>query len=274
MLKQCTTMNISCLHALALTTLLIFAPGLRAQQELPASEPVKICYEYNAQPPYTFGDHAIPEHNPGLLVDLIDSTFNALPYQVKFYRRSWKRCMEELKNGQADATFAMIWTEERALWAQFPARADGALDPDRYLWAGTYSFFVHPDSPLSWDGHRLSQIKLGVGAPLGYISYERLKALNALSQITVDQKAGLEMVANQRMDGYVIDQAIGLYQMKQLGLENSLMSLPVPFMSSSWYLPFSKKYYQRYPERVEQIWDTLAQQRAKNSQQLLKRYTN
>lgn len=233
---------------------------------------VRVCYEDHEQPPYTLGADFVPEMNAGIWVDLADQAIRGAGLKPVFYRQSWKRCIADLKSGRADTTFAMIWTEERDAWAQFPKGADGAVRTEAHLWNEVYLIFVPRDGELRWDGEHFQGVTFGIGAPIAYIAFQRLEALDALSPLIVDVTAGLKLTARGRMDGYTVDQATGQLLIKQLQLETALTRLPIPFMQSFSYLPVSHRFYRAHPGAAERIWRKLASIREQQRAALLKQY--
>lgn len=236
------------------------------------SDEIRICYEQTFQPPHYFGYTEMPETNPGLQVELVKRAVKQSGFSPSFYRSSWKRCIADLKSGQADALFALIWTKDRSRWAHFPLREDGQVDPNKRLWTGSYQVYVRHNSPLSWDGKQLKGLHFGIGAPLGYFSHQRLAQLDALSPINVGHHDGLTLVANKRMDGYVIDSSVAEVVLRQLQLETQLKSLLPALVEHPWYLVFSADFYQQQPHSAETIWNALAQVRENQGEDLMQYY--
>lgn len=222
---------------------------------------LRVCYENSEMQPYTHGDDVSPE--PGFLPDLIEQASKESNLNLVFYRRPWGRCMLDLEQGQAEGIFPLIWTAEREQWAAFPQLATGGLDPERYLWEGSYSIFVRYGSNLRWDGERFSQLKNGVAAPFGYVAQQRLNQLGIPGPQHISVEKGLALVALKRLDGYVVDSLIGKYLIHKYGLNNDLTTLRVPFMSSKWYLALSKHFVRHHPDHAQELWTALEKIRHK-----------
>lgn len=255
-------------YTLTILSLLGLLPALAA-----APVTVKICYESTDNPPYIGSslDQASAPH-PGILVELVDQAVRDSGLTPEFYRSSWQRCKDDLKTGQADTTFAMIWTPNRAEWARFPTDGNGELRANARLWDGIYRVFVSVKSHLTWNGHNFNQLHFGLGAPLGYVAYDKLVTLDAINKHHLDQISGLKQVARKRLDGYVIDQAIGQALLAQQDLLQKVTMLDTPFLETQWYLPVSNAFYQKHPEHAEQIWLQLTRQREQRGPQLLHKY--
>ncbi len=239
---------------------------------LASPAPVRICYEYHAQPPYIFGEHDVPTQHAGLLVELITQAVIASGLDVAFYRASWNRCLQDLKDGDADSTFAMIWTDDRDRWARFPKQTDGQLRTHARLWRGNYRVFTAIDHPLTWDGQQFSGLQFGLGAPLGYVAYQRLQAMDVLHPMALEPRWGLRLVAKGRMDGYVVDEYIGRWWLHQEQITEQMKILPASFFRDDWYLPFSLRFYDQNPEQAERIWSELARIREQLGDVLARRY--
>lgn len=219
--------------------------------------PVRICYEQSEMLPYTRGEGPEVPADPGLVPTRIKQAGAGANLDLVLYRRPWKRCLLDLEQGRAEGIFPLIWTAEREQWAAFPRLATGELDPRRYLWEGVYSIFVRHGAALGWDGERFSQLKNGVAAPSGYVAQQKLNRLGVRGPQHLEVEKGLWLVAMERLDGYVIDRHIGEHLIRKYGLNDSLTTLPIPFMSSKWYLALSKPFVRLHPDEAQALWSAL-----------------
>lgn len=219
--------------------------------------PIRICYEQSEMLPYARGEGPEVPADPGVIPALLKQAGADARLDLVLYRRPWKRCLLDLEQGRAEGVFPLIWTAEREQWAAFPRLATGELDPRRYLWEGVYSIFVRHGTTLQWDGERFSQIKNGVAAPSGYVAQQTLNRLGVQGPQHLEVEKGLWLVAMDRLDGYVIDRHIGEHLIRKYGLNDSLTTLPLPLMSSKWYLAFSRSFVSGHPDNAQALWNAL-----------------
>lgn len=239
------------------------------------SEPlptVRLCYEQYPQSPYSLGVSQVPQENPGLIIDLVNQALQQAGLSADFYRSSWNRCIDDLRTGQTDGLFSMIWTPQRDPWAVFPKLPTDQVDPQKRLWSGVYRIYVRRDGQVSWDGEQFKGLNFGIGAPLGYLSYKRLSELNALSPLNVLHEEGLQLVAARRIDGYVMDPVVAAGLLKELQLEQEVVGLEIPLLEHPWYLVFSPEYYRDHSDSAERIWAALANVRETEASALVKKY--
>lgn len=246
--------------------------GLLLSSSANAQQPLTICYDAQSLAPYALGEGDVPELNGGILTELITSSAKKAGFKPHFYRSSWNRCVADIQSGKADAVFPVIWSPERDEWAVFPKEDNGRLRSEARLWKGKYHIFVRQDSTLTWDGHDFGDLTFGVGAPLGYVVYQQLEELDALSSMTVGVSSGFKLTARNRIDGYVIDKMMGEYLIDQLELGDTLTLLPRPFMHADWHLPFSTKFYKQNSRKIKRMWKAIEQQRGSNGRQLIEKY--
>ena len=244
---------------------------LAAAASASTSEPLVICYEDQHFPPYILGTSGQVAGHGGIIYDYIEQSAALLEHPVVFERKPWKRCQVELQHGDVDAMFATIYTEERDAWAAFP-KTDGVPD-DRYLHFATYPVFVPMGSELSWNGEAFSPEKPLVQSVPGYVSEKKLLAMGMRPITALLPREALPLVATGRLDGYVLEEQLGRELARQMGLEDNITTLPIPFLEQPWYLAFSKQRYAQDPELVETFWTILMEVRETLGPSIIKRYT-
>lgn len=236
---------------------------------------LRLCYESEDLVPYTAPQPNSPVGQPGLLLELVEQAARQARLRLDLHRRPWKRCIHEVRQGDSDGLFAAIWQADREAWGRFPGRLAQGMAPvaeRQRLWRVTYRIIVRPDSSLEWDGRRFFGIVHGIGAPLGYATSQRLQALGVLASESFAVDKGLRMTAAGRLDGYVLEHEIGQALIERLQLQDRLTLLPMPLMTSDWYLPVSHQYYRDHPELAERFWAALAEQRERLGGELAQRY--
>ncbi|MDF2178362.1 transporter substrate-binding domain-containing protein [Aliiglaciecola sp. CAU 1673] len=232
--------------------LLPFAPPVQADDLV-----FRVCYESDANPPYMLGNFEVPAENTGILPQKIKRAAEAVGLKVQFYRSAWKRCIRDLQNNETDATFSMIWTPERDDWAVFPKTADGQVDHNLALEKVNYPVFQRASHTV-WNGAAFSNVKMGIGAPIGYVAEAKLSQSGILSRMKYTPQEGLRQLAQGRLDGYVVEEKIGKYIVANIGETHRIKASSRPFMVAYWHIPFSKGFYQQYSDNAKAFWQSLA----------------
>lgn len=116
---------------------------------------------------------------------------------------------------------------------------------------------IHPKGIHVWDGKSFSKLRTGIGAPLGYVVHQMLKQQGALSPKQLAHREGLNLVAKKRLDGYVMDGLIAQRLIAELQLDEALTIDPRPYYQAYLYIPFSRRFFERNPEKVQAFWSQL-----------------
>ncbi|WP_344796694.1 hypothetical protein [Litoribacillus peritrichatus] len=262
-LPQKTT-RIACLYAVAL---FLSVPALADEQG-----PL-LCYENQHLHPYMTGTDNVPVRRPGLLLEIIN--FAAYPLEIQFERKPWKRCKWRVEQGLADGLFASIWEPDRESWAKYPPLYKPDNQPPNEkasLWTVEYLVFVRNNTKLSWDGTKFHNINNGLSAPLGYVVHKKLDHLGVLNDGTYLPKEGFSMVAQGRIDGYVIEKFTGHAIIDDLDLNKELTAIQIPFLTTRWYLVFSHQYAEKSPENTQLIWQNIQKLTPEKRNFMLKNY--
>lgn len=242
---------------------------------LSSAESITLCYEENAYPPFMTQESIVPSYRKGILLDLIDAAASRSEIDVHYIRRPWKRCIEDVAKGRADGLFAAIWLSERDSWGAFPKdnrRAGVPANPKYRLWTAEYPVFVHEDSLLEWNGEHFSNVRHGIGAPLGYVAEQFLRKLNVLNELSQSPKHGISLVSLKRLDGYVVEKNIGLSLVNDLNAHETIRLLPINFLQADWYVVFSHQYVAHSESRAKRFWESLAEVRETQSHALVLTY--
>ena len=112
-----------------------------------------------------------------------------------------------------------------------------------------------------------------MAAPLGYVADEKLGELNVKAQNNYLPEEGLRLVALQRLDGYVVESAIGEHLLRLSGIEGQVRALKKAFLYADWYVPLSHQWVARYPELARAFWQQLARVRDKHGRTLYEKYS-
>jgi len=237
-----------------------------------ASEQLRFCYELQPGPPYIFMGNASPKALTGIIIDLIKATSIEAGIDIKLYQKPWKRCIFDVGNGNADGVLAAIWQPSREEWGLFPKTQDGMVKKEFRLWTVNYLIFTNKETPLEWDGQTLSGVSTGISAPLGYIVFEKLKQQGLLNPNVSDPNNGFLLVANNRLNGYIIDGFTGRNIIKKLQLSHQITPLEIPYMQADLHLVLSKKSKNVLLKKSQLIWQSLAKVRKRDEALLREKY--
>lgn len=225
------------------------------------AEPIVLCVEKTDNPPYS-----------GIFNEFIRIINSQSELQIEFVRRPWKRCLRDVELGEFDGTLAVIYTEERDKLFAYPKTAAGQLDSVKAIWHASYPVFVHKDSTLRWNGDNFNQQGITVAAPLGYVVSDKLQKINDLNTLNIEPEKGLNLLAQQRLDGYVVEQSIADKIIQRYKLRSAVTTLIPPFLSEDWYLVLSNDFVQKSPQIATRFWGELAQIRQLHGLRLYQKY--
>lgn len=230
---------------------------------------LSFCYEFNDYYPFTNKKNKI--NGPGIIIEIINEAAKKSGLNVVAYRSSWKRCKEDLRNGRADITAAMIWTKKRSEWAVFPMK-NGTVDTDKFLWKARYMIHTGSSSRVQWDGAKLGPSGVKISAPEGYVAYKLLDDIGVLPNEKFKAAQAMKLVSINRLDGFVIDELIGRNLLKNLGLEKSVTTLDKPFLETLWYAALSRKFKKQSPEKAISFHNQIEIVRKEMKEALVKKY--
>ncbi len=235
---------------------------------------MRFCYENQNYPPYLIEPEngVVSLGNSGVLTDLILHATKNVGIKAEFVHYPWKRCITLLETGQVDGIYAAIWLKKRDKWGVFP-KQNGKPDSRFHLWQVKYNIYTLKDTELTWDGEQFTGVKTGLAAPLGYVAEEKLEQLKVKAAHTYLPKDGMRLVGMGRLDGYVVESAIGDHLQHSIPEARDVISLGEPFMLADWYVPLSHAWVKEYPELSEKFWQALADARDQYGPTLYQKYS-
>lgn len=232
-----------------------------------SAKPIVLCLEKINNLPY-FGI----EQNNGVFIDFINIMNSQSELQIELVQLPWKRCLRNVELALFDGAFAVIYTVQRDKLFSYPKTAEGKLDRSKAIWQASYPVFVHKESTLQWNGDNFNQVGIKVAAPLGYVVSDKLGQIKNLCVSNIAPEKGLQLLAMQRLDAYVIEQSIGDKIIQNNNLTSAVTTLATPFLTRDWYLVLSNDFVQLSPQTAAQFWELLAQVREQNGQRLYQKY--
>jgi polar amino acid transport system substrate-binding protein len=195
----------------------------------------------------------------GILVDGIREAVRRTGHEVEFRIEPWKRVLQEVAVGNADAAFNAGRTEERQTWG---------LYHNSVLIDETYVFFAREPKALSRDLVEAPELRVGI--QLGYYYGERFDRLlqdQPFRALEVSQTIprNLKLLTADRTDVFIGDLLPTIHYLKELGLENEIhvvrgkeSGLPLVVSTSPTFVAFSRRridptYVQAFDEALESM---------------------
>lgn len=222
---------------------------------------LSFVYETTPNPPRHLGvGTAIDWDRPGLTLELLERVGARLKVNLSFRRMPWKRCLLLLETGEADGVFHASYVAGREAIGVYPKTADGRPDPRRSIFFQSYSLFVAPGSPVTWDGQTIGGLGgRPVGATAGYSVIKDLERMG----VTVDPGRIPELNFAKLLEGRIAayaeltTMAKGFIRRDPEHL-GSIMALEPPLVSKAYYLILSHQFVERDRALAEAVWNTIA----------------
>ncbi|HOO32272.1 MAG TPA: transporter substrate-binding domain-containing protein [Thermotogota bacterium] len=181
-------------------------------------------------PPYT----SEFDENARMTEELVKEAFNLEGYVVETGYYPWKRAYEMVKEGEADATFPWIKTEERTVEFLFP---------EETLIEAREVFFYLKTLDFDWkDYEDLKAYR--VGGTRGYAHTELFKEYDIPYDEATSDESNFKKLLTGRIDIFPIDFIVGYYLINELfGVERAPLfnNHPKPFIADKWAIMFSRK---------------------------------
>lgn len=233
---------------------LVCAPAISAE--------VSICIENEAYPPLINGTNSLPSDNPGHSIRIAKIAAQRADLTLKFVRRPWARCLQMVSQGKTNGLLPSIKTSERNDMYAFPS--NNKLFLNRAEYHIFYSandkrkrFYETLANSKDKSATPIPKLKYGIAAPYGYIAYAQLQRLNLLSSHDYTLEQGLQMVAKDKLDGYVVIKSIGEQRAKELGLHNQIKVTDSVFLQERLYVVFNKRFYANNQNKIDEFWRQL-----------------
>lgn len=190
-----------------------------------------------AWPPFEFKEGS---DATGIDVDIAKAIFDkmGIPYQMKIL--PWARAWAMVEKGEADAVFSTSRKSKREPYLYYPKED---------MWTSSFVFFVAKDKKKdSFDGYNDAQ-GLTVGVVKGNSYNDDFWAAKLKTEESVDLPSALKKLASGRIDLLPADKTVGLYSLKQLGLQDKVTFYEFSLFSKGYPMPFAKK--SSYPNLEE-----------------------
>ncbi|MCB6185183.1 transporter substrate-binding domain-containing protein [Leeia sp. TBRC 13508] len=208
-------------------------------------------------PPFIMGEGDEFPDRPGLSVELVRQAAKACKVDIKLKRLPSQRLLQEIKSGEIDAVIQLSYSPERAEYAAFPM-IDNKVDGKARLTTLTYCFYVDAKRPIQWDGKKLSNTNLPVGAIYGWSVIQDLEKLKINFETAPDFKSNIAKLRANRIAAFAAQSAL---VEAYLGSDKSIVALSPPIAEKDYFLPFSLPFAQKYPEAKQCLWKHISQMR-------------
>lgn len=176
----------------------------------------------------------------GLQIDLARAALERLGCTARLVEMPWARALAELEAGRLDMLTGTFRRPEREAYAHFAG--PGLRSPN--------VLFVRADALERWPQTRLLDLKgrgFRLGAQIGVsygADYEELARDPAFArdlQKVGKRRALWQLLAMQRIDGVIADEATARYEIRALGLEGKLAGSRMVVSDDPSWTAFSRR---------------------------------
>lgn len=228
---------------------------------------LKFCYEDKQLRPYYFGNGVdVPADLPGATIEHLRLLVSKVPeLQLQLIRLPWKRCLQQLQQGDVDALIAS-YAPERELLGHYPKVGDvanAAPDAQRAFSQHQTCLVTMPDASWRWDGEKLVGIDaIVIARPLGYAPLKSAAAQHITVQESLSPAMDMELLRAGRVHAITSLCMVAGTPMEAPYLrKNQLRIIFPPLYSSTGYLVFSHRFFQQHQDQAMQLWQHLAEVR-------------
>lgn len=250
--------NVTKMQAIACIWLTAFVcqhPLHADEVDAPINTPkIRFCYQDTELfPAYLGNGNIVPAERPGVDIELYQIIAERAGAEINFERYSWNRCLALLSAGRIDSVISS-YRVDRAAYADFPMKAGGLNRDQRITMSGYYLYHTKKSITL-WDGEKLTDPSISIGAPLGYSIVADLRAMNAKVTEAGTTDSLLNLLRYNRFDavaapGNMTDAIIR----SDFTRYSDIVRDPVPLKENDYFIIFSKKFTSQHSVLVKDIW--------------------
>ncbi|MBC3933831.1 hypothetical protein H8K47_00530 [Undibacterium sp. CY7W] len=223
-----------------------------------AAEPLRLSFCYDSAVTQLWLTH----NGRGVLNRFLGIAQEKLNLRIQLDPLPWKRCLRDVSMGLRAGAVDGSYSEERAVYAYYPGTPQGKLDVNRRLRYGTYALYRVRGTDVDWDGKQFSNLNGPVVAQLGY---SVIRDLSNLGVATDETPGTVDVVMRKLLAGRAQVAAVfseeGDRLLKGPPYAGKIERMPIPLIEKPYFLLVNKAVYHTHPERIEQLWTTLAQLR-------------
>lgn len=217
-----------------------------------------VCTENEAFPPLTNAGRTPLGHSDILIEDAAKNLGVALNIKAA----PWKRCQNEVENGDVDAILATSYAGKNIQISVFPMVSAGVPDSTKGIGSTKTYLYRRVGSKADFVNGKFVNLTSPVGILPGYQAVNEAVTKGG-AQVdegakTVDQQA--QKMINSRLDMVAAD--IAFVKLVDEKYKDQLEPIPSLLMEASYYLSFSSKYYNAHKADVEKFWTEMAKVKA------------
>ena len=254
-------------RTLSLSILMILIPIIGyCQQDI-----IRIVADQTYWYPFTYSHGGQAK---GIHIDMVQKALSNLNFDVRFYPKPWKRCLQDAKNGKYDAIVSVSHKQERTAFLIYP---DDAANPGKSLWRITqveYVVITNSHEPYTFDGD-LKSLPQPLRAPLGYSIADDLKSTGIKVFEAPDTMDCVTRLVKSGRGSFItpLKNALDLQFEKQF--KGKLRIHSTPLKSKSYFLGFIIKNQKIDRRQMTDIWNEIARLREDKSfmKELLNKYS-
>ncbi len=208
--------------------------------------------------PYLLGTkQAFDKEKPGIAIEAMKLLGDALQIEFKFVRRPWRRCLNDLKQGQFDALVYAGFSAELEEYGKFPKR-DDKVDEDRRLFTEKWMLYKRQRDSLPWQGFISRDIE-PVGTILGAGIIKELQRFHVRFEEAKDLESNFRKLLLRRVRTVAATDLSGSFVLRKEANEfRDIVELQPEMAKNNYYLMFSQQFHKKYPAFAEIIWNTLS----------------
>ena len=225
---------------------------------------VRVAFHDKAQPGKLEGNGSQFETPPGLYVVWVKQVLHQLSCkQVQLVRVPQKRLVQDTAQGEADFTFFLAYTPERAAQLAYPETQPGIPDTALSLKSLPLMLFgtVAAQRALRWDGKQLIPGTATVGVVAGGVEEPLAERMGWKLDRAPNHVASLEKLLRNQVDAALLPSDV----VDRLGPDRlKLHPLGPPLAYVSFYAPANKAFKANHPTFVAAFWRGVAEQARTN----------
>jgi polar amino acid transport system substrate-binding protein len=233
---------------LVLTTLFCLFSGFTF------AAPLKFCFEDVPQRPWTMPD------GTGLNFELLHRVERLTGETFVFLPMPWKRCQEEVRNGELDGIVGAADSAERRSYADFPIAANGGIDTSTSIYEDQFNVYQRAGSETAWNGKELISPNRPVAVQSGYAV---IAAMLRNQDIKINDSIksaedGLRFLLSGMVDVAVLQSIETEYLRKEdLRFKGAIITAATPYVILPLYLAVNHFTYARDAKRIQAIWNAI-----------------
>lgn len=200
--------------------------------------------------PYTFTKNSVAQ---GFEIEIFQAVLLRMNAYATYSEFPWKRCLDMIKNGNADVVISALKTPERETFVVFP---ESNISISRTV------FVTLKKNSINYTGD-LEQLKgYSIGVIMGFTYGSAFdNASYLIKDEAVDARTLIMKLTRGRNDVIAENQAVIIAVAHEMGLESSLRVLTPPIHTKKLYAVFakagiSKSFINSFSRNLEQFKNT------------------